>query len=374
MCTFWSSKVLVAALCTVAVVVEVSPLGSETVETRLPSWGQIAGFKGTGPFGLSVAVTQTTVFAGSTNEVDTFAETRSGWEPTGTLEGSDSSPYSGFGAALAASGPTLLVGAADQPGGGCVYVFTDKSGKWKQSSVLVGPRGTRGFGSSVAISGDTAVVSSEAASVAGRVFMFHETPSGRWQRRGELTVRASLPGFDFGITLAISNASIVVGSGDQSGYNVYFFEEKGAGWEEVANQSFPGIISDESSVAISGEDALVGLGSFGQEFGRVFAFSHLRGTWMRVQQLAEPYASGLEELGTSVAMSGNRAIVGAACFRECTGGAYEFTRTEGTWSQVRMLSASGLSAGDYFGVSAAMSGDIVAVGAFPGRDLYLFRS
>ena len=267
MCTFWSSKVLVAALCTVAVVVEVSPLGSETVATRLPSWGQIAGFKGTGPFGLSVAVTQTTVFAGSTNEVDTFAETRSGWEPTGTLEGSDSSPYSGFGAALAASGPTLLVGAAGQPGGGCVYVFTDKSGKWKQSSVLVGPRGTRGFGSSVAISGDTAVVSSEAASVAGRVFMFHETPSGRWQRRGELTVRASLPGFDFGITLAISNASIVVGSGDQSGYNVYFFEEKGAGWEEVANQSFPGIISDESSVAISGEDALVGLGSFGQEFG-----------------------------------------------------------------------------------------------------------
>ena len=39
-----------------------------------------------------------------------------------------------------------------------------------------------------------------------------------------------------------------------------------------------------------------------------------------------------------------------------------------------MLSASDLAAGDYFGVSAAMSGDIVVVDAFPGRDLYLFRS
>ncbi len=72
-------------------------------------------------------------------------------------------------------------------------------------------------------------------------------------------------------------------------------------------------------------------------------------------------------------MSGNRSIVGAACYQQCAGGAYEFTWTEGDWSQVGMLNASDLSAGEYFGVSAAMSGDTVVVGAFPGRELYLFE-
>jgi hypothetical protein len=350
-----------------------SPLESETTQIRPLRGSQIAAFKGAGPFGLSVAITKTTVFAGSTNKVDIFAETHSRWGPDGTLEGSDALAHSGFGAALSVSGPTLLVGAADQPGGGCVYVFTDKDGKWRQSSVLVAPRGGRGFVSSVAISGSTALVSSEAPSSAGRVFIFHEASSGRWERLGELTVPGSLAGFDFGITLAISNTSIVVGSGNASGYNVYFFEEEERGWREVSTRRFPGIISDESSVAISGEHALVGLGSFGQEFGRVFVFSYVRGTWIQVEQLAEPYARGLEELGTSVAMSGNRAIVGAACYKECAGVAYEFTRTEGGWSQVAALSASDLVAGGYLGVSAAMSRDTAVVGAFPGRELYLFR-
>jgi hypothetical protein len=373
LCSFWSSRVLAAALCTTAMVTVLSPLGSETAQTRSLPGSQIAAFKGAGPFGLSVAITQTTVFAGSTNKVDIFAETRSRWGPDGTLEGSGASAHSGFGAALSASGSTLLVGAADQPGGGRVFVFTDKDGKWRQSSVLVAPRGSRGFGSSVAISGSTAVVSSEAGLSAGHVFIFHEALTGRWERLGELTVPGSLPGFDFGITLAISNTSIVVGSGNASGYNVYFFQEEKRGWREVSTGRFPGIISDESSVAISGEYALVGLGSFGQEFGRVFVFSYTRGAWIQVEWLAEPYARGLEELGTSVAMSGNRAIVGAACYQECAGVAYEFTRTEVGWSQVDTLSASDLAAGDYFGVSAAMSGDTAVVGAFPGRELYLFR-
>ena len=239
--------------------------------------------------------------------------------------------------------------------------------------MLTAPRGSRGFGSSVAISGSTAIVGSEAASSAGRVFIFHESVSGRWERLGELTLPGRLPDFDFGITLAISSTRIVVGSGNASGYDVYFFQEESGAWREVSTWRFPGIISDESSVAISGESALVGLGSFGQEFGRVFMFSYAGGTWKQVGSLAEPYARGLEELGISVAMSGSRAIVGAACYQQCAGVAYEFTRTDGRWSQVGSLSGSDLAAGDYFGVSAAMSGNTAVVGAFPGRELYLFR-
>ena len=74
-----------------------------------------------------------------------------------------------------------------------------------------------------------------------------------------------------------------------------------------------------------------------------------------------------------MAMSGNHAIVGAACFQDCAGVAYEFTRTEEGWSQVGRLRGSDLAAGDYFGVAAAISGNTAVVGAFPGRELYLFR-
>ncbi len=73
--TFWRSRVLAAALSATAMVTVHTPLGSEAAQTRLLSGSQIAAFKGTGPFGLSVAITQTTVFAGSTDKVDIFAET-----------------------------------------------------------------------------------------------------------------------------------------------------------------------------------------------------------------------------------------------------------------------------------------------------------
>ena len=141
--SFWGSRVLAAGLCTTAIVSGLSALGSENAQTLSLHGDQIAAFKGAGPFGLSVAITSTTVFAGSTNKVDVFAETRSRWRPDGTLEGSGASAQSGFGAALSASGSTLLVGAANQPGGGRVYVFTDKDGKWRQSSVFLAPRGSR---------------------------------------------------------------------------------------------------------------------------------------------------------------------------------------------------------------------------------------
>ncbi|HUA96487.1 MAG TPA: hypothetical protein VMB82_13295, partial [Acidimicrobiales bacterium] len=77
--------------------------------------------------------------------------------------------------------------------------------------------------------------------------------------------------------------------------------------------------------------------------------------------------------GTSVAISGDNAVVGAACYRQCTGVAYQFTKTRAGWSLAHELAGSNLAAGDYFGVSAALSGETAAVGAFPGREVYVFR-
>ncbi len=80
--------------------------------------------------------------------------------------------------------------------------------------------------------------------------------------------------------------------------------------------------------------------------------------------------------GSSVAIDGNRALVGASAERTCgpnAGAAYIFERdsTEGTWSQVARLTPRDCVIGDFFGRSLSISGDravVAASGAFPSRD------
>ncbi len=372
LCSFSSSRVLVAVLGMTAMVSGHSPLAA-SAPTRLFLPGQIAVFKGAGPFGLSVAIAQATVFAGSTNKVDVFAETRSSWKPDGMLEGSDALAHSGFGGALSASGPTLLVGAADQPGGGRVYVFTDKDGKWRQSSVLLPPRGSRGFGSSVAISGSTAVVSSEAGSSAGRVSIFHEASSGKWDRVGELTLSGSLPGFNFGISLAISNFTIVAGCGTRRATRFTSSRKKDSLGARLLLGAFPEssatkvpsrfrvnmplsgrVHSDRSSVASSCSPTL---GAPGESSNRS----------------ANPMGAGSRSWARRLPCQ----VIAPSSEPRATSSAPGWLTSSRGQRRVGHLSprcaVSGLAAGDYFGVTAAMSGNTAVVGAFPGRELYLFR-
>jgi hypothetical protein len=86
-------------------------------------------------------------------------------------------PYvAGFPSALAVSGSTILVGAsaADQ-GAGALYVFTQNGGAWSYATKISPPAGTRGFGSSVAMSASRALVSAVSA-----VFAYDQTAAG-WQ-------------------------------------------------------------------------------------------------------------------------------------------------------------------------------------------------
>ncbi len=90
-----------------------------------------------------------------------------------------------------------------------------------------------------------------------------------------------------------------------------------------------------------------------------------------------------DNFGSSVAVSGDTVVVGA--YREDSnttgvngnqandgaidsGAAYVFVRSGGTWSQQAYLKASSTGAGDYFGMSVAVSGDTIVVGS-PRKDL-----
>jgi hypothetical protein len=68
-------------------------------------------------------------------------------------------------------------------------------------------------------------------------------------------------------------------------------------------------------------------------------------------------------LGQSVDVDGITAVVGAPAANGGTGAAFVYVLSGGTWTQTARLIASDGEAGDTFGVSVAVDGDVIAVGA-----------
>jgi hypothetical protein len=78
--------------------------------------------------------------------------------------------------------------------------------------------------------------------------------------------------------------------------------------------------------------------------------------------LAADAAAG-DEFGMSVGVSGDLAVIGAGADDGGKGSAYIFGRSGGAWSQMQKLTASDAAASDFFGESVAISGDAAIVGS-----------
>ncbi|MBK6947742.1 MAG: FG-GAP repeat protein [Haliscomenobacter sp.] len=95
-------------------------------------------------------------------------------------------------------------------------------------------------------------------------------------------------------------------------------------------------------------------------------------TWDQVLKALASDAGADDQLGYSVAISGDYAIVGAWMDnipggiigdKIDAGSAYIFERIAGTWTQVQKLTASDAAALDVFGSSVSISGNYAIVGA-----------
>ncbi len=336
-----------------------------------------------------------------------------------------------FGTSVAISGDTLIVGAPNEssstlgdeadnsaPFSGAVYVFTRSGGVWSQQAYLKASNAEEFdyFGASVAISGNTLVVgayqedssanggeSDNSVDNAGAVYIFTRS-GGVWSQQAYL--KASNAGwYDFfGCSVAISNDTLVVGAnGEDSSLNggegdnsvgeagaAYVFTRIQDTWSQRAYLKASNAGVDDnfgSSVAISG-DSLV-IGAYGEDSsasggendnseegaGAVYVFERSGGSWNQQTFLKASNADGDDWFGSSVAISDNSMVVGA--HREdssLTGGegdnsafnagaAYVFVRNGGVWSQEAFLKASNAEESDSFGSSVAISGDTIAIGA-----------
>ena len=359
-------------------------------------------------FGDSVGVSEDTVIVGSPGDDDAgpnsgsayiFDRNQGGdgnWGQIVKLTVSDEGD--GFGAAVAISGGTIVVGARlDDDGGlnsGSVYILENNGGgadNWGQVKKLAASDAEAGdrFGISVAISGDTLVVGAgfedHAGSNSGSAYVFDRNQGGadNWGQVKKLIASDGAAEDRFGESVAISSDHVVIGarlddsSGNASG-SAYLFERNREGtnsWGQIAKLRASDAATDDlfgASVAIS--DDVVVVGAFGDDdagasSGSAYLFDRNQGgagSWGQIAKLSAADADENDLFGISVAIRGGTLLVGALFDDDAAGSVYRFERNHGgvdNWGQFQKFTASGGKAGDRFSSSVALQGDAVVVGS-----------
>ena len=357
----------------------------------------------------------------------------------GELYASDGVTEDELGDSVSASGDTVVVGDTENSsvrGDGSAYVFTEGAGGWatatQQTKLVPSSQETEeGFGTSVAISGGTIVVGApDRAGIggvgAGQAYVFTE-PAGGWGAKAQLAQVATLiDGEDedtanFGVSVAISNETIVVGAPRYVDYSyhtpgrigaAFIFQEPAGGW---ANDHKPTEFQNDILIANENEvEALIGhfgesvavgetegkqtvaVGAPGEpagteipgkyQRGLVFLFNRpttgwpVHGEFNPQSRLSTSEVTEFSHLGQSVSISGNIIAAGAPKAEVSSvkqGATYVFTAPIGGWgseteqTQAAKLINPGGSELDEFGRSVAVEGDAVATAGL-AKNIYLF--
>ena len=118
-----------------------------------------------------------------------FIKAAKTWHQAAELGASDhAAGNDNFGVSVAASGATIVVGDDGHASGGRAYVFTKAATAWHQAAKLAGSDTVANdhFGASVAASGSTIVVGASGHSLnAGRAYVFTKAATG-WRQAAKL--------------------------------------------------------------------------------------------------------------------------------------------------------------------------------------------
>jgi hypothetical protein len=251
------------------------------------------------------------------------------WSEVGTLLPNDGVPVNRFGYDVDVSGNTAVVGAmwdthAGQTRAGSAYIFRDDgAGNWQQLSKLTAhdAEAEDSFGATVAISGNTAIVGAlfedEYGDSSGAAYLYRDDGAGNWPQLAKLIASDATMFRAFGYSVDIDGNTAVVGA---VGANAaYVFRETMPGtWSEIAkltpSDGFP-VDTFGTSVTIDGSRVLVGSMRHGEDSndaGAAYLFHEFGpGDWRQVSKLVSSSPSSFENLGISVALDGRTALAGA---------------------------------------------------------------
>jgi predicted amidohydrolase len=366
--------------------------GWHQLQKLTPSDGQAHHF-----FGNSVAVRGHNAIVGAngddTNGTDSgsayiFRQSGGLWSQTEKLTPSDGTAGDYFGTSVAMDGNRAVAGAPgdDESGNndGSAYVFEYTGDSWIQTQKLTAAEGASDdqFGSSVAVSSDSIIVGAHLDDAngtnSGSAYVFQHS-EGAWSQLQKLNPSDANAESFFGCSVSICGPYALVGASGDDGFGAqsgaaYLFKHEGATWIEYAKLTPSDYAPWDffgSSVSISDGHAVVGAPShdgLGSPHGTAYVFKVSAEAWCKVARVVPWGGWPKDRLARSVAVDGDYAIVGAPGDDEkgsSAGSAYVFRRLAGaSWNPVAKLTASDGDAYDRFGVSVAISGDYVVVGAY----------
>lgn len=360
---------------------------------------------GSDQFGFSVALSGDTLAVGTPyeasnatgingNETDNSASnagavyvfTRSGttWSQQAYIKASNTEEFDQFGFSVALSGDTLAVGAryedsnatginGDQANNsaldsGAVYVFTRSGTTWSQQAYIKASNAEAGdtFSEpSIALAGDTLAVGvpgedsnatgidgdqmDNSANGAGAVYVF--TRSGTtWSQQAYIKASNTETSDRFGNSVVLSGDTLAVGTPYES-------------------SNATGINGNQIDNSASGA-------------GAVYIFTRNGTTWSQQAYIKASNAEAADSFAWAIALSGDTLTVGAPGedsnaigidgnqannSANGSGAVYIFTRSGITWNQQAYIKASNADTkdgGDSFGLTVALSTDILAVGTW----------
>ena len=321
------------------------------------------------------------------------AETLTLNEVAKQLLASDAESYDHFGDSIAVDGDTAVIGTSgdDDKGenSGAAYIFTrDSSGLWSEQQKLTAGdgEGGDGFGRSVAVSGNSvAIVAPGDNSGMGTAYVFTRDETGNWSQQQKL-IPSDSEGIDaFGFSVALDEDIVAIGAPGDYGtgpYDYYagsvyvFTYDDGIWTEERKLTASDGGAYGQFGSSLSVADETIMIGS---QAGVVYVFTRNESAWEEQILAAEDTSPG-DFFGTSVAMDGNTAVIGAPYDLDngfLAGSVYVFIRDDaGDWIEQQELYASDISdtsdlfdyGGDEFGWYVAVNGDTLVIGAIGDDD------
>jgi hypothetical protein len=258
----------------------------------------------------------------------------------------------------------------------------------QQLAEIAGAQAGTNFGWAVAVSGNAMVVGAPLASSGcqscGAAYVFSSI-DGDWN---DVTLVATFTesngeaGGGFGTFVSMSGDTIVVSGTDANTSEgaAYVFVEPSGGWQdmtETAELTVSGLEPFDNlfSVATSGDAVAVGVPEAASN--KAYIYVKPSGGWTSMTQTAELVSSespsNNDSLGLSIAISGDNVVVGAPGAKvngaAAEGLAYLFVQPTGGWSgsvkQKTELTASDGAKRLGFGDCVSASGETIAVGA-PG--------
>lgn len=279
-----------------------------------------------------------------------------------------------FGFALDVDGSTLIVGSPSNdsvaPDAGAVYVYKRVGGSIAQRQKLVASDGAAVdvFGSAVAVSGDVAIVGAWAdddrGQASGSAYVFARSDDV-WAQRAKL-VPSDLGLFDkFGIHVAASSDTVAVSSEDSNGA-VYVFTRSGDEWPLAQRIDLDDALLFGHALDLQGDTLVIGSPSDEDARGAVYVFERTAGSWVQQARITASDADTADFFGISVALSGTTLVVGAPQDEElgvAAGSAYVFERVGPAWVETTKLLADEAAPYEYFGQSVAIAGNSLFVGS-----------